>query len=162
MQYFGDADGDIEISLKIEESESGDFEMYASYFDEDAFIEAYDILNAHPLKLDSFSDTKFSGTITADRSGVLFTTVPYDKGWSVRLDGMRLPPERIGLVGEGFIAVNIGPGAHKVEFSFMPQGFVIGLIISLLSAAALFALIYIRRYGLPRRILRLAMTKSGG
>jgi uncharacterized membrane protein YfhO len=140
-QYFGDTDGDIEISLKIEESVSGSVEIHAAYFDEEAFAEAYEILNSRPLQIDSFRNTKFTGTIRADRLGVLFTTVPYDRGWSVKLDGVKLKPGDIERVGEGFIAVNIGAGTHKVEFSFMPEGFVLGLIVSLLSIAVLCAII---------------------
>jgi hypothetical protein len=144
MQYFGDTD-EIEISLKAEENASGDFEMYACYFDEDAFLEAYEILNKNPLKLDSFSDTRLSGTVKAERAGVLFTSIPYDRGWNVKLDGVRLAPDEIELFGEGFIAIKLKRGTHNVEFSYMPVNFRAGLIISLSSAVALAALVFIRR-----------------
>ena len=146
MQYFGDAD-EIEISLKIEEYASGDFEMYACSFDEDAFAEAFAILNSTPLTLDSFSDTRFSGTINADKPGVLFTSIPYDRGWSARIDGVKLQPDEIELFGEGFIALNIRSGSHKIDFSYIPVNFINGLLISLLSAGILFALLVIKRTG---------------
>ena len=143
-QYFGASD-EIEISLKFEDNPSGDFEMYACYFDEEEFVRAYDILNSHPLTLDSFSDTRFAGHITAERPGVLFTTVPYDRGWSVRLDGRKLAPGEIGLVGEGFMTIDIGPGTHNVEFSYMPGFFIAGLLVSAACVAVLLALIFIKR-----------------
>ena len=156
MQYFGDAEEFIEISLKIENFASGSFEMYASYFDEDAFVEAYNILNSRPLVIDSFSDTKISGTVSTDKPGVLFTTIPYDRGWTVRLDGAALPPEWVETVGEGFIAVTVGAGTHSVEFSYMPEGFLIGLIASLFSAAML-CFIFITTYPLHPDALRYGM-----
>ena len=138
-QYFGDAD-EIEISLKIEENMTGSFEINAYCFYEETFARAYDVLNSRPLVLDSFSDTKFSGNIFADREGILFTTVPYDRGWSVLLDGEMLPPDDIEKIGEGFIALRIGPGAHCVEFSFIPVNFVPGLLISLICLLTAIAL----------------------
>ena len=141
MQYFGDTDGDIEISLKAEENTSGSFEIYACYFDEGAFMEAFDTLSSNPFIIESFTDTKITGVIHTDRPGTLFTTIPYDRGWSVRLDGARLSRDRIELVGDGFIAVNIGSGTHEVEFTYMPEGFLAGLAITIFSAVALTALI---------------------
>ena len=139
-QYFGDA-GEIEISLKAEDNTSGSFEIYAYYFDEDAFKKAYDILDAKPFTLDYFSDARLSGSITADRGGLLFTTIPYDRGWGVWLDGAKLPPERIALALGGFLSVYIGPGAHRVEFAYTPPLFTAGLAISLFCTALLAALL---------------------
>lgn len=32
-----------------------------------------------------------SGTFTADKDQVLVTTIPYDKGWRVKIDGKSYP-----------------------------------------------------------------------
>jgi len=143
MQYFGDVD-EIELSLKFEEHASGEFEMYAYYMDTDAFMDAYEILNSRPLVLESFTDTKITGSIQADRPGVLFTSIPFDRGWSVRLNGDKIAPEDIELFGEGFITVTLRPGVHKVEFSYMPENFLLGLLISICSVFIISAIILLK------------------
>ncbi|MDR3120695.1 MAG: YfhO family protein, partial [Clostridiales bacterium] len=138
-QYFGDAD-EVEISLKFEENFSGEFEIYGSFFDEEAFRAAYEKLSAQPLVLDTFTDTELSGTFRAAKPGLLFTTIPDDRGWSVRLDGKPVPPDEVLSVGEGFLALRVGPGEHRVTFSYMPPNFLFGLALSLLSAMLTVAL----------------------
>ena len=146
MQYFGDID-EIEISIKIEEHMSGDFEMYACSFDEEAFLQAYEILASRPFEIESFSDTKITGTIRTDKPGLLFTTIPYDRGWSVRLNGDMLPREKIESFGEGFIAIEVEHGVSRVEFSFVPENFIAGLSVSAASAFLFaFILLISKRY----------------
>ena len=57
--------------------------MYAYAFDETAREYDYNLLNANPNQETSFSDTKIEGTLTTDKGNLLYTSIPYDKGWSV-------------------------------------------------------------------------------
>ena len=38
-----------------------------------------------------------SGTFTADKDQVLVTTIPYDKGWRVKIDGKKLPQKPLKM-----------------------------------------------------------------
>ena len=49
----------------------------------------YNLLNANPYQVTSFSDTKIEGTLTTDKGNLLYTSIPYDKGWSVYVDGQK-------------------------------------------------------------------------
>ena len=128
----------VEVSLKFEENFSGTFEVHGCLFDEAAYAEAFNILSSNPMTITSFKDTKVTGTVTTDRRSVLFTTIPYDKGWSVKLNGKQVPLEDIH---DGFICVSLEAGNHEVEFSYMPPGFIFGLILSLASLGIIILLI---------------------
>ena len=39
------------------------------------------------LQLTKFEDGKFEGTVEAAEDGVLMLSLPYDEGWSVKIDG---------------------------------------------------------------------------
>ena len=104
---------------------------YAYAFDDKAWSDAYDILNAQSLKVTEWKDTKIKGTITAEDAGLLFTSIPYDPGWSIYLDGKEIEPGKI--CDDALIGVSITPGKHTVEFSYIPQGFIPGIIISIIS-----------------------------
>ena len=104
---------------------------YAYAFDEDAWQEAFDVLNSQPLKVTEWEDTKITGTVDAKNAGLLYTSIPYEEGWSVYLDGNEVEPGKI--CKDSLIGISVTPGKHTVEFSYCPKGFVPGLIISILS-----------------------------
>lgn len=58
----------------------------------------------------------------------VMTTIPYDSGWTVELDGEEVEPEKMFDV---FIALDIPAGEHTVTMSYMPPLFTLGLILSL-------------------------------
>ncbi|MDR1061755.1 MAG: YfhO family protein, partial [Clostridiales bacterium] len=140
-QYFGETE-EVEVSLKFEESLSGEFEIYGSVLDEAAFKKACAALASQPLEITSFSDSAIAGVVSAERPGALFTSIPYDRGWRVEVDGRRLARDEIGSVGdEGFIAFEIGEGRHSVAFDYTPVMFREGLAVSLICLAAFAAVL---------------------
>ncbi|WP_251713546.1 YfhO family protein [Lactococcus ileimucosae] len=63
-------------------------------------------------------------TYKADSSGQLFLTLPYDKGWTAKLDGK---PVKLDRAQQGFMKLDAPAGQHKVELQFFPQGLKAGL-----------------------------------
>lgn len=72
----------------------------------------------------------FSGEITVQSSQVLFLSIPYDSGWSILDNGTTT---EIQVVDGGFMGVYLEPGEHIIEGYFVPDGFKIGVIISVVS-----------------------------
>ena len=58
----------------------------------------------------------------------LFTTIPYDEGWQAYIDGKRVDVER---TGDGFLALWPDAGEHDIVLRFVPEGFRLGIIISI-------------------------------
>ena len=63
----------------------------------------------------------------ADREGLLYTSIPQDGGWHVRVDGQEVEPV---LVGDVMVAVPLTAGSHEVEFVYHNAAFAIGWKIS--------------------------------
>lgn len=57
--------------------------------EEERFINAYNILNNGGLDITSHSDTKIKGTVTAQSDSTMLSSIPYDGGWSVYIDGKK-------------------------------------------------------------------------
>ena len=79
---------------------SGGFYVYAYGLNEAVFVEGYESLNKGALQMSTGreSETLLKGTITAPRDGLLYTSIPYDEGWRVEIDGKRVPvSEYVGL-----------------------------------------------------------------
>lgn len=74
------------VTLTAEDSNE---EMWADVyrFSENGLGSVAAKLSAHPWKLTSWTDTSLEGSISCDQEGWLFTTIPYDTGWKVLVDG---------------------------------------------------------------------------
>ena len=72
------------------------------------------------------------GTIDCDRDGLLYTSVPQNGNWSVKVDGK---PAEIKLVGDCMVAVNLTKGVHTVRLMYHNAAFSLGWKISLACAA---------------------------
>lgn len=115
-------------------------------FDYNALRELQDVLQDESLELTSWKDTKLSGTITTEQGGVMMTSIPYDPGWKIFVDGVETD---ITEVKDTFLGVELTPGTHTIELRFMPQGLVLGGLITALSLAMLLAIwLLTRRFGL--------------
>lgn len=115
-------------------------------FDYNALRELQDVLQDESLELTSWKDTKLSGTITTEQGGVMMTSIPYDPGWKVFVDGVETD---ITEVKDTFLGVELTPGTHTIELRFMPQGLVLGGLITALSLTMLLVIwLLTRRFGL--------------
>ena len=112
---------------------------YAYAFDQDAWQQAFDLLNSQPLKVTEWKDTKITGTVDVENAGLLYTSIPYEEGWSIYLDGNEVEPGKI--CKDSLIGISVTPGKHTVEFKYTPKGFVPGLLITLFSIVLLVFLV---------------------
>ena len=106
-------------------------------FDPEAMEEIYQCLSQSPLKLSSWTDTGLAGSINTPEGGTMFTSIPYDKGWKIWVDGTAVSGRP---VFDAFLGVDLEPGEHKIRLSYEPQGLKTGAVITGVSAAAVAAL----------------------
>lgn len=113
-------------------------------FSERALISVYETLDRMPMHLTSWTDTELSGTVEAEEAGLLFTSIPYDEGWTVSIDGQKVTPRK---VFEAFLAVDIPAGSHQVLFTYFPGGLALGIKISAAALLVLFVLFIVKLHG---------------
>ncbi len=116
---------------------------YAYAFDYDAWDIDYSLLSANTYNVDTFEDTEISGTIDVETSGIMYTSIVYDGGWSVYVDGKKTKPTSI--CDDALTGVFLTPGTHTVTFKYTPRGFVAGMIISIVCILILVFLFLRRR-----------------
>lgn len=63
-------------------------------------------------------------TYNQTQKGDIFLTIPYDEGWSAKLDGKKVPLVR---AQNGFMKVAVPAGKHQLKLSFFPNGLKIGI-----------------------------------
>lgn len=99
------------------------------------------------------SDKRVSGRLSLARSGRLITSIPYEKGWKVTVNGERSEVSRFGTA---FIAIDLGPGEYEIEMEYAPEGKSIGFLVSLVSliggASAGMIMRILRKKDKPKRM----------
>ncbi len=121
------------------------------YLDWNVFREVMERLGKDQFGKDQFQITEytensFNGTFTTSREHELvLTTIPYDKGWSVRVDGEEVESiKALGSLVSFYIDGDAGE-VHTVELLYRPNTFVIGLTVSLISIGVLFLIIVLEK-----------------
>ncbi len=142
---FIKAGTNVEVRLVFKEDapESGSFELYSSGLDLAAFEEAIFLMKEKSLNIESFSNTRIIGNIEAENSGLMVITVPYDRGWQVMVDNRQVETMPID---DGLLSFELPEGAHRIELRFVPDKFVLGLIISLVSIMLLIFISVFSKY----------------
>lgn len=93
----------------------------------DRYHAAMTELSARSFQVTRQRDSSVSGTIQAGQGGVLVMTIPFNTGWTVRLDGVTV--NAFAFDG-GLLALDVPAGTHQVSLSFTPRFFWLGLGIS--------------------------------
>jgi hypothetical protein len=91
---------------------------------------------------DASEDDNIFGTMTtAAKDQTVLTTIPYDEGWQVYVDGERV---EIYETLDALMAFNIAEGGeHTVEMKYMPTVYKLGIILSTVAIITFLALVVI-------------------
>lgn len=130
--HLGNLEAGDYISVEYEYSNISVSEVapfYVLTFNRGAFENAYHVLTQNMLRVETLQDGYVSGTVDMPGGKTLFTSIPYDEGWTVEVDGKRVPYYKIA---GSFIGVDMEAGTHTVTFSYMPKGLLPGIMISVI------------------------------
>ena len=123
-----------------DKDESIDARVYRVNYD--SLKKLYYILNKNPLYLSKISDSYLSGNVHAVENTTLFTSIPYDEGWSVYVDGKKA--EKIKIM-DAFIGLKLEKGQHEIEFKYLSSGIIEGAIISAASLTLLLLICLVKK-----------------
>ncbi|MDR1563477.1 MAG: YfhO family protein [Oscillospiraceae bacterium] len=93
-------------------------------------------LNAVNIKNLSIKNGKITGTVDAPRAGLLALSMPYSKGWSLKINGKRAELKEVNGV---FAGIELSAGHSDIKLSYFPPYLLLGLIITALTALSLLA-----------------------
>ncbi|MBL1226155.1 YfhO family protein, partial [Enterococcus sp. BWR-S5] len=131
-QYYnlGYYEEETEVEYTIELSDT----VRAQFLTPDiALLDLTEFTESAEAILDKGVDFEVSGrkakaTVTVTKEDpILFTTIPYDRGWKVYVDGKKA---EITPFRDAFLSVQLEEGTHEIEFVFLPQGLLLGSGIS--------------------------------
>ena len=139
----------ISVTMPISDDNSyANVDFVAFTIDTKKFIDGYNILKNGQLEYTNFTDTLIEGTFTAEEDEMLFTSIPYDKGWNVYIDGEKVSEDNIVRVSEALLGVKVTSGEHTLKLEYAIPGLNIAYIIS-----GLFVILLITAFILKKKNL---------
>lgn len=118
------------------------FDQYFYILDQDVFEKSVSKLAQNQLNVTYHTDTDIRGTINADDNGILFTSIPYEEGWKIYIDGKRVQTTKLI---DTFLGAKIQDGQHEVRLLFRPDYLYISAAISFAGVLLLIVIIFYER-----------------
>ena len=98
--------------------------------------------NNNILHIEKFENAYIKGYTNLNKSAIMFLSIPYDKGWRLKVDGKDHPLYKMNI---GFMGTILTKGNHIIELSYSLQYWKLILAISGISIIFLFVLILCER-----------------
>lgn len=130
----------IKLNFQTKEDIYG---IFLYYLDEELLTDAISELQKNQMNITSVNKHHIKGNINVtDDKTVLFTSIPYEEGWTVLVDGKEM---NYYSVFDMFIGLDLTEGYHEIEFKFMPPYFKLGIFISIISVILFAIYIFFER-----------------
>lgn len=111
------------------------------YIKEDEYVSIMEELGKNTLENIVVNDKHtLQGTVNAKESGLLFTSMAYEKGMIIKVNGKKIKPE---LIFNAFIGIHLNKGKNVITIDYIPQGLILGSIISL--TGIILTVIYLKK-----------------
>ncbi|MEH7252409.1 YfhO family protein [Neobacillus niacini] len=81
------------------------------------------------VKIQEFSNSLIKGNVSLDKKKLLFFSIPFDKAWTLKVDGKEIKTERVNM---GFTGAIIPSGEHSFELEYTQPLLKLGILISAL------------------------------
>ncbi len=121
-----------EMTLQIQTSQDDEINMTNMGLvraDQSAIQQVLDQRRKQEMTVSKWTNTRIDGSVNVtDDSTVMMTSVPYDQGWTVKVDGKKVDTTE---AWGSLISFPISKGKHKIEMHFVPRGFWVGVMVSL-------------------------------
>lgn len=122
------------LRLVLKDNELRLYDSYIYEENPDDIASWYAKASQSRVSLYKQSSSKLSGNVDALKDGMMVLSIPYEKGWRILIDGKDAAIKRYK---DALMAVDIKKGEHTIEMEYVPDGFYLGLIVSLISLAVL-------------------------
>lgn len=121
-------------------------DSFVYYVDMEVFEDVIERLSAEEMVMDeTYKDDEITGKITTlENNRSILTTIPYDAGWQVYVDGVKVETkEALGSLVTFDIAE---AGEHDIKFLYRPVTFTFGITVTIASCAIFILIIIFEKY----------------
>ena len=132
----------INIKINTNSNTVGNLIFYAYYINDDAFNRYYSTIKNNMLNVEQYNDRLIKGKIELEEDKLLFTTLSYDPGFRVYVDGKLVKTKK---VLDAFLGFDIEKGSHVIKIEFYPDSLRESIFITSASLVILILYIYLSK-----------------
>lgn len=118
--------------------------------DEEVLRSVHAILSENCMQDVNYDSTHIEGRLSLEEPGRLILSVPYEKGWSVLVNGEEMEPV---VFGESLLALDLEPGEYAIKLHYVPEGRNAGIWVSIGSIVAFVGVTILKRFLSRRKLL---------
>ena len=116
-------------------------DAYIYYVDYNKLEKINKLVNDNLVTLSNFEEDKINGTISGNK-GTIYTSIPYDEGWNVYIDGIKTDTFPIGNSLLGF---DVAEGEHDIILEYTIPYFKTGIGISIISLSIIIGYVVLKK-----------------
>jgi len=113
-----------------------------THFNKKTYVESCRNKRSQASSSFEFDSHSFTSHITLSKPSLVFFSVPYNKGWTAKVNGREVDVEKVSY---GFMAVAVPAGDSVIEFEYRTRGLREGFFITLTGLAGLVCYVYATR-----------------
>ncbi|EHR37810.1 YfhO family protein [Facklamia languida] len=138
----------IDLTLEIKADRQFNLTQLKVFrFDQEQLTNLVTQLKDASMRVERWGSNFVKGSITAHDASWIFTSIPFDEGWRVKVDGKEVETHAIW---DALLGFQVQPGDHQIEMVFKPKGLTVGILLSLFAGISLIGLFFLnQRY--PRK-----------
>lgn len=118
----------VSLQLADDELKQGVVRLSAADFDQEQFESLAEKMTGTGVRVTYYDSDSLKGTITMKEDGLILFSIPYDTGWTVKVDGTETGIEP---VADGLLGVPAEAGSHSLELTYVSPGFYTGLLLTI-------------------------------
>ena len=140
LRWFGRfAAGDrVSLRFRPKAGKTGSVTLGAALFQSQVFDRTRAQLAETSMLTTLVTDTEIEGAVSVKEPGLLYLSIPNDRGWQLFVDDK---PAKITPLGDAMIACALDAGLHTVRLEYEAPGFNLGVKISVICLGVFLALV---------------------
>lgn len=141
---------EVEVLLRPEGNYFEMSNVVFAYLDMEEFQNRIDGLKDNSWYLYESTDTKIEAEVTTQAGEVLFLSIPYDKNWTLYVDGAKTD---LIEVMDVFMAAELTEGTHHIVLKYQNTALVLGLFVTILCTFVTIFIIILETRKKKRRVI---------
>lgn len=125
---------------------------YFMEYDSEEFDKVYNELKDNAMDITSFEDGYVAGTVECSEECVLFSSIPYEKGWTAYVDGDMTAV--LPIVEGAFVGLDLSKGHHDIVLEYVAPGRYAGRNVTIITIIALLVAMFYKKIVLYEKMNR--------
>ena len=126
-------------SISIQPQDFTDFKIEKKYgnkktniyvINEEKLKQIYDYLKRNQIEYTFYDDDHIEGDINVDIGKIIFTSIPYDESWEIKVDGKKVKPV---MLLDSLIGIEAEPGKHHISMKYKNTNYIGPTIVSVIA-----------------------------